>query len=69
MPKLYIAEMVCDWKARSSEFGRDLREWIDKDATKRFKFKKTSPLYQQIMQFVDMICEVPFSPPDELKDK
>ena len=35
MPKVYIAEMVCDWYARSNEFGSDLREWVKDKATKK----------------------------------
>lgn len=62
MPEVYVAEMVCDWKARSNEFGRDLREWIVKDAAKRYKFSRNSPVCIKIMEFVDMICEVPFTP-------
>lgn len=43
MPDVYIAEMVCDWKARSSEFGTDLKEWIEKEATKRWGFGLVPP--------------------------
>src|SRR5450755_1045681 len=28
MPEIFVAEMVCDWYARSQEFGTDLRVWI-----------------------------------------
>jgi hypothetical protein len=41
MPDVYIAEMVCDWKARSSEFGTDLKEFIEEKAQKRWGFKLT----------------------------
>lgn len=60
MPDLYLAEMVCDWKARSEEFGTSLRDWIDNDATKRFDFEKDGKTYKQIMRFVDLICVKPF---------
>lgn len=60
MPKIAVAEMVCDWKARSEEFGTDLRGWIENSATKRFDFDKNSPVHKLIMSFVDMICEKPF---------
>jgi hypothetical protein len=60
MPDLYIAEMVCDWKARSEEFGTSLRDWIDNDATKRFGFEKDGKIYKQIIRFVDLICAKPF---------
>jgi hypothetical protein len=60
MPEVSLAECVCDWKARSEEFGTSLRDWIDVDATKRFDFEKDSKIYKQIMRFVDMICAKPF---------
>ena len=60
MPKICVAEMVCDWKARSEEFGTDLRGWIDEKATKRFEFEKGTDIYKLIMSYVDMICEKPF---------
>ena len=62
MPDLYVAEMVCDWKARSTEFGNSLRDWIDKEATKKFKFTKDSAVYKKIMAYVDLILDKPFDP-------
>jgi hypothetical protein len=60
MPRLYVAEMVADWKARSNEFGSSLQEWIDKDASKRFGYKKKDPIYEQIMYFSNILCDKPF---------
>lgn len=60
MPKVYVAEMVCDWKARSEEFGTSLRDWIDSVATKRWGFDADSKTYKEIMSFVDLLCEKPF---------
>lgn len=60
MPKVYIAEMVCDWKARSEEFGTSLRDWIDETATKRWSFDTDSKTYKEIMALVDLLCEKPF---------
>lgn len=60
MPKVYVAEMVCDWKARSEEFGTSLRDWIHDVATKRWKFDRESKTYKEIMFFVDLLCEKPF---------
>jgi hypothetical protein len=60
MPRLYIAEMVCDWKARSTEFGSSLREWVEEGGAKRFGYKKGDKTYRQIMEFVDMVCDKPF---------
>ena len=55
MPEIYLAECVADWKARSSELGTDLKEWIQTKATKRWKFSPRDKVYKQIMQYVDML--------------
>ena len=60
MPRIAIAEMAADWKARSEEFGTSLHEWIDEQATKRFHFMKDERIYKEIMEFVDLLCEKPF---------
>ena len=60
MPDVYLAELVCDWKSRSEEFGTDLRNWIDEFATKRWDFNETDEVYKQIKEFVDLLCEKPF---------
>lgn len=60
MPKVYLGEMVADWKSRSEEFGTDLRNWINEDATKRWEFMTDERVYKEIMEFVDMLCPVPF---------
>lgn len=60
MPEVYLAELVCDWKARSSEFGSDLREWIKASATKRFGFTKQGKTYKKIKEFVDLLLDPAF---------
>jgi len=60
MPDVYVAEMVSDWKSRSEEFGTDLREWIDDEATKRFNFSKEDKVYKDIKKYVDLLCGIPF---------
>lgn len=60
MPELYLAEMVCDIKARSEEFGTDIREYIDTKAIIRWNIQKTHLKYKRLMEFVDMLCEIPF---------
>lgn len=60
MPPLCIAEMVCDWKVRSSEFGSSLRDWVDGDAAKRYKYTKDSKVYTTINFFVNLLCDKPF---------
>jgi len=61
MPDVYLAELAADWKARSEEFGTNLREWIDDEATKRFGFTKEDEVYKKIMTYVDILCQKPFN--------
>ena len=60
MPRLYLAELVCDWSARASEFGTSIREWVVNGASERFGYKKGDKTYKAIMEFVDMLCDKPF---------
>ena len=60
MPDVYLAEFCCDIKARSEEFGTDLREWIDNLATKKWNFTTNDEVYGRIMKFVDLLCLKPF---------
>jgi hypothetical protein len=61
MPDVFLAEMVCDWKSRSEEFGTALRDWIDITATKKWNFVKNDEIYERVMKYVDMVCEKPFT--------
>ncbi len=60
MPPLYVAEMVCDWAARSSEFGTDLRDWIENKATKRYNFSLTSPIATSINLYTNLLLKPKF---------
>ena len=60
MPEIAIAEMVCDWYARSQEFGTGLRGWIKDTAIDRFKIDTKSEQYQWIMGFLDILLESHF---------
>lgn len=60
MPELYVAEMVCDWYARSAEFGTDLRVWIDTEATKKFEFTQDDEVYQIILKMLNILLEPKF---------
>lgn len=60
MDTVALAECICDWKSRSSEFGTSLLGYIDGDAMKRFGFTKDDPIYKKIIEFHDMLCERPF---------
>ena len=60
MPDVYLAEFVCDVKARASEFGSSLLDWLEEEATKKYDFKKGDETWNRIMTFVDMVCDKPF---------
>lgn len=60
MPRIYVAELVCDWSARSSEFGNDIREWTKECATKKYKFTCNGKVYKEIKEFTDLLLEKPF---------
>lgn len=57
MSQVQIAEMVCDWKARSEEFGSSLRDWIKEKASERYGFSLRSKNYQKIKFFVDLLLD------------
>ncbi len=61
MPRVAIAEMVSDWKARSEEFGSDLMEWINESATKKFQFSKQCKIYKDIKDFVKLLLDKKFN--------
>lgn len=60
MPRIYIAEMVCDWSARSSEFGTSFWEWVQKPAMTKFQFNNTDRVYQDIIDFASLLHEKSF---------
>jgi hypothetical protein len=60
MTELQLAEMVCDWKSRSTEFGSDLRTYIKDTATKRFGFTTRSAVYKKIKKYVDLLLNEKF---------
>lgn len=61
MPEVYVAEMVCDWYARASEFGTGIRDWIDNTALNRFGFTKDDAVYQTIQEMLNLLLKQPFS--------
>ncbi len=60
MPALYIAEMVCDWKGRSGEFGTSLQDWIEEGAAVKFGYTKDSEIFRKIIYYSEMLCDKPF---------
>lgn len=57
MPEIAVAEMVCDWYARSQEFGTGLREWITAEAIERFEIDIDSEHYAWVKEFVGVLLE------------
>ncbi len=57
MSRVQLAEMVCDWKARSDEFGSSLLDWIKDVACERYGFSVRSNAYRKIKYFVDLILD------------
>lgn len=62
MPYVYLAECVCDWWARSIEFGTSLHDWIDVGGSNRFRYMKGSGMHGQLVELAAMICDKPFEP-------
>jgi len=60
MPEIAVAELTCDWYARSQEFGTSLRDWIRDEAVARFRIDTTSEPYRWLLGFVDLLLEPPF---------
>lgn len=60
MPEIAIAEMTCDWYARSQEFGTSLRDWIKQNAIDKFKIDLESEQYKWINNFVNILLEDQF---------
>jgi len=55
MPEIAVAEMVCDWYARSQEFGTGLREWITSQAVERFQIDVGGERYAWVQQYVGLL--------------
>jgi hypothetical protein len=62
MPRIFIAEMVCDWFARSQEMGTDLRAWIKETASAKYEMSLKGKAYKQVKYFVDMLLDPQFKP-------
>jgi hypothetical protein len=60
MDRLHRCEMVCDWAARSSEFGTDLRAFLKDKATKRFDMTIQSKAYREVKEIMDLFLDTPF---------
>jgi len=60
MPRIYVAEMVCDWKSRGTEFGSDVIDWVKEKATKKFGFSTKGKVYKEIKEFFSILLDKAF---------
>lgn len=60
MPRLYIAEMVCDCLSRSTEFGSDIRDWFDDVATIKYGYAIDDEISKTIHYFLDLLLTKKF---------
>lgn len=61
MPDIYLAEMVCDWAARSQEFGTSLRDWVSEKSTAKYGYTMEDKVGVSIMKFLNLLCSKPFA--------
>lgn len=57
----HIGEMVADWKARSEEFGTDLKDWVKNSACEKYCISLQGKKWKEIKMFLNLILEKPFS--------
>ncbi len=60
MSRLYICEMVCDWSARSSEFGNSISDWVKDKATTKYKMTVQSKTYKEIKDLLEILLDPAF---------
>jgi hypothetical protein len=60
MPKICLAEFVCDIYSRATEFGTDVREYIKEKAIPRYGISPQGKVYKLIKEFLDLLLEKPF---------
>jgi hypothetical protein len=60
MPDVYLAELVCDIKARSEEFGTSLMDYINSSGIKRWNITEDDDVYKKMIGFINLLCEKPF---------
>lgn len=57
MPDVFLAEMVVDWKSRSSELGTDFMKWVKEDAPKKFNYSTSGKVYKKIKYFAELLLD------------
>jgi hypothetical protein len=61
MPEIAVAEMVCDWYARATEFGTGLREWILTVAVQKFEIDIKGERFRWVQDFLNLLLQDTFS--------
>lgn len=63
MPEVCVAEMVCDWLARSQEFATDLRVYVRTQAAERYNFlyEGSKDRVRWIWEFIDILLPEKFT--------
>lgn len=61
MPEITVAEMCCDWYARSQEFGTNLRDWIRDTAFKKHEFDYRTQAGKWVKTYTDLLLRSHFS--------
>ena len=61
MPRIYVGEMVCDWYARSTEFGENVWDYVKGKAMERYHISPQGKVYKWIKEFLDLLLEKPFT--------
>lgn len=69
MPRIYVAEMCCDWLARANEFGTDVWDYVNDKALARYNIPRQGKIYKWIKEFLDMLLEKPFTEDPSVKEK
>jgi hypothetical protein len=60
MPEPYIAEMVCDWYARSIEFGDNVWTWAKDKASDKYGYTINTNVYREIKRYLELLLEPAF---------
>ena len=61
MPRIYVAEMCCDWLARANEFGTDVWDYVKSKALERYGINSRGKVYKWIKEFLDLLLDKPFA--------
>jgi hypothetical protein len=61
MPEVCVAEMVCDWLARSQEGATDLRQFVRTIAAERFDFPSAPQQVAWIEEFISILLPQKFA--------